>query len=116
MAEHQHIHQHYHHIEPKSEVPFWQVAVLYIILLAAIAEVAFFIAALNHGQVFWFFFVHFMLFGVPAGIYYGIKYLVGQARDRADYRRKLGDDALKQHDQVMSGDDSGIYGNYPPAC
>ncbi|BBZ22700.1 hypothetical protein [Mycolicibacter hiberniae] len=38
------------------------------------------------------------------------------AHERATERNRLIADATKQHNQVMAGDDSGIYGRYPPAA
>ncbi|KLO30913.1 hypothetical protein ABW16_04200 [Mycolicibacter heraklionensis] len=47
---------------------------------------------------------------------YAVKLGLRMARQRGAERNRLIADATKQHNQVMSGDDAGIYGNYPPAC
>lgn len=47
---------------------------------------------------------------------YAAKLGVRLARQRAAQRSRLIADAIKQHNQVVSGDDAGIYGNYPPSC
>ncbi|MCV7384129.1 hypothetical protein H7K14_09780 [Mycolicibacter longobardus] len=44
---------------------------------------------------------------------YAVKLGVRVARERAAQRDRLLADAMKQHNQVMSGDVAGIYGNYP---
>lgn len=44
------------------------------------------------------------------------RYAGSRFRQHFARRDQLIADADKQHQQVMAGDDAGIYGNYPPAC
>lgn len=62
--------------------------------------------------------VPILLYGVlpVVAIVCAVKVGIGAARQRAVERNRLIADATRQHNQVMSGDDAGIYGNYPPAC
>lgn len=62
-----------------------------------------------------------LIFGVEASIVvvatvYAVKLGTRAARQHAARRNRLIADAIKQHNQIMSGDAAGIYGNYPPAC
>ncbi|MGV0626602.1 hypothetical protein, partial [Mycolicibacter minnesotensis] len=45
---------------------------------------------------------------------YAVKFGGRVARERRAKREQLIADATKQHNQVISGDNAGIYGNYPP--
>lgn len=118
MAEHQNVHKHYHYVvqETEPDVPFWQVCVVLIGLIFLGFLVAFIVTG-----YFWAFVAivlsHLVLPAAAGiGIVNGIRYLMNRATEHLEHRSKLRSDADKQHQQIMSGDDAGIYGNYPPAC
>lgn len=117
MAEHQHIHQHYHHVVTEPDVPYHQ-------------QVA---ANMHANIVAWFIFLGCVaIFGLAVSgallpiLLYGVLPIVAIvvtvrliARSiswKLAERQKLIVDADHQHRQVMSGDDAGVYGNFPPAC
>lgn len=115
MAKHQHLHRHYHYVEREPEVPFWQVCVVLIMLIF----LGFLVASIVTGY-FWLFVALLLGYlGLPAAIgafaYYSIRNLFYQHKQRSAHRNKLIADADEQHEKFMSGDDAGMYGNYPPA-
>lgn len=116
MAEHQHIHQHYHHVVREPGVPLWHVFASFIFLIF----MGFLVASIITGYFLWFAGLVFYFIGLPlligGGVVYGIRRLLNLAEERVKLRTRLVQDAKRQHNQVMSGDDAGIYGNYPPAC
>lgn len=118
MAEHQNVHKHYHYIVQKTEpdVPFWQV---YVVLIGLIF-LGFLVASIVTGYLWLLAALVLGYLVLPAaagiGIVNGIRYLMNRATEYFERQSRLRADADKQHRQVMSGDDAGIYGNYPPAC
>lgn len=118
MAEHQHVHRHYHHIVQASEpeVPFWQVCAALLVVMFVVA----FGAAVATGNllIFAVLVLYYLVIpaAVAAGIIFGIRRLIALAEERIMRWSRLASDANSQHRQVMSGDDAGMYGNYPPAC